>query len=154
MWLGVSVENQAAADERIPLLLQTPAAIRFLSCEPLLGPINLAAPLRLSTHAECKIPGEGWLCIPDNATGHLSWVICGGESGRNARPFDVAWARSIIGQCRAAGVAPFVKQLGAWPFEGDPNLQIFLRDSHGGDMEEWPEDLRIREFPATEAIAV
>jgi protein gp37 len=97
VWLGVSVENQHFADERIPLLLQTPAAVRFISAEPLLGPVDLAH----------------WLDDIPSGSRRLDWVIVGGESGPGARPFDLAWARSIVQQCQAAGVPVFVKQLGA-----------------------------------------
>jgi protein gp37 len=121
LWLGVSVENQAAADERIPLLLRTPAAVRFVSAEPLLGPIDLTS-------------------YPRSPAPALDWVIVGGESGHNARHFDPAWARTIIAQCRAAGIACFVKQLGS------KNIMP-LRDRKGGDPLEWPADLRVRQFP-------
>jgi protein gp37 len=110
VWLGVSVENQHFADERIPLLLQTPAAVRFISAEPLLGPVDLG---RWTTgcrsaagHDDCVACGMG------KRLDGLDWVIVGGESGPGSRPFDLAWARSIVQQCRAAGVACFVKQLG------------------------------------------
>lgn len=102
VWAGVSVENQAAADERAPHLLATPAAVRFLSCEPLLGPVNLKSltgctrPLEA---ADCR-------CFPAG----LHWVIVGGESGATVRPMAVEWAASLVSQCRAAGVACFVKQ--------------------------------------------
>jgi len=104
VWLGVSVENQHWADIRIPLLLETPAAVRFISAEPLLGPIVLR--------------GEGWSYFPftwplpsgEQREAGLDWVIVGGESGRNARPMDHVWAQSIRDQCRAAGVAYFGKQ--------------------------------------------
>jgi protein gp37 len=86
VWLGTSIEDQGRADERIPILLAIPAAVRFLSVEPLLGPID----------------------FPTLAG--ISWTIVGGESGPGARPCDVGWVRSIVGQCRSAGVAPFVKQ--------------------------------------------
>jgi hypothetical protein len=92
----------------------------------------------------------------------IDWLIVGGESGPDARPFDIAWARSAIAQCKAAGVACFVKQLGAHPFDGydlagDGNSDsrntveqwLRLRDRKGGDLAEWPEDLRVREFPAS-----
>jgi protein gp37 len=130
VWLGVSVENQQYADERIPLLLQTPAALRFISAEPLLGPLDLQPAVRYAP---------------------IDWVIVGGESGPGARPFDLAWARSIVQQCQAAGVACFVKQVGAKPvFEGTP-VGVFegydYEDPKGGDPSEWPEDLRVREFP-------
>ena len=88
----------------------------------------------------------------------LSWVVCGGESGPNARPFDLAWARSAIAQCRVADVAAFMKQLGARPgWYSDPHegyatrprtwTDLKLRDRKGGDWSEWPADLRVREFP-------
>ncbi len=93
IWLGVSVENQEAADARIPILMRTPAAVRFLSCEPLIGPIDLFP----------------WL-------ERASWSIIGGESGPRFRPCEVAWIESIVAQCREAGVAAFVKQdSGRWP---------------------------------------
>jgi protein gp37 len=104
VWLGVSVENQAAAEERIPLLLETPAAVRFLSCEPLLGPVDLA---RL---ADDEL-GAKWNAI---ASGRLHWVIAGGESGKRARPMHASWARSLRDQCSAVGVPFFFKQWGEW----------------------------------------
>lgn len=117
VWCGVSVENQDAADKRIPLLLQTPAAVRFLSCEPLLGPIDISEiPIR-SDNGELEgahtNPLTGETII--NSTGYydqpqIHWVIVGGESGPGARPCRVEWIRSIVGQCKAAGVACFVKQ--------------------------------------------
>jgi len=136
VWLGTTVEDQRRANERIPHLLRTPAAVRFLSCEPLLGPVDL-------THARCSPPSEE----------SIDWVIVGGESGHGARPFDLTWAQSIVEQCRGAGVAVFVKQLGARPehpmaydFKSD-TLRLKLRDRKGGDMDEWPADLRVREYP-------
>jgi protein gp37 len=145
IWLGVSVENQATADERIPLLLQTPAAVRFVSYEPALGPVDFqraAEPFfRDKTVIQEFKPLLG-----------LDWVIVGGESGPGARPFDIEWARNTIAQCKTAGVACFVKQLGGGP-EGSlrpklyPNRPIPLLDRKGGDWEEWPKDLRVRDFP-------
>lgn len=143
VWIGVSVEDQRRADERIPHLLGVPAAVRFLSIEPLLEAVDLGAFL-----------GAG-----------ISWVIVGGESGHGARPFDVAWARSIIAQCREAKVACFVKQLGAQPVTSTPEHprdaplvvdhdgdygRFDLRDRKGGDPSEWPKDLRVREMPGGE----
>jgi len=100
VWLGVSVENQAKAAERIPLLLQAPAAVRFVSVEPMLGPVDLSP----------------WLCDHEwehGTPGGLNWVICGGETGPGARPMDPAWARSLRDQCQlaGAGVPFFFKQL-------------------------------------------
>jgi protein gp37 len=139
VWLGVSVENQHFADERIPLLLQTPAAVRFISAEPLIENILL--------EDEYALPG-------DHFNG-IDWVIVGGESGPKSREFDVAWARSIVAQCKAAGVACFVKQLGAhpvgwWSNSLGPRVGKF-KNAKGGDMAEWPTDLRVREFPEARA---
>lgn len=148
VWLGVSVEDQQTADERIPLLLQTPGAVRFVSYEPALGPVDFRylAPFD-DFHTDA-------LDTPD-PTRRLDWVIVGGESGPGARPFDIAWARSVVEQCKAAGVACFVKQLGSapeqWPEEfhetSDCGSPIKLRDRKGGDTSEWPDDLRVRQFP-------
>lgn len=91
VWLGVSVEHQAAADERIPLLQEVPAALRWVSVEPLLGPINLAP-----------------------YTGTLDWVVAGGESGPHARPMHPEWVSGLRDQCRAAAVPFLMKQWGEW----------------------------------------
>jgi len=142
VWIGVSVEDQATADARVPVLLSTPAAVRFVSYEPALGPVDWTA-----IHAE-----DLWT----NHSCGIDWIICGGESGPGARPFDVAWARQTIAQCRDAGVACFVKQLGARPFSqpvyaADGTIAggvvMDLRHRAGADPDEWPEDLRVREFP-------
>jgi protein gp37 len=98
VWLGVSVENQQWADIRIPALLDTPAAVRFLSCEPLLGPVDL----------------RGRVAFPRVDAPRIHWVIVGGESGRGARPMHPDWARSLRDQCAAAGVAFHFKQWGEW----------------------------------------
>jgi protein gp37 len=112
IWLGVSAENQATAMQRLPILIQTPAVIRFVSFEPLLGPI-----------------GFNWAMVPG-----IHWVIVGGESGLHCRPFDFDWAREIRDVSKSAKVAFFMKQRGGHPHKG-------------GDLEDLPEDLRIREFP-------
>lgn len=111
IWLGVSVESPAYYS-RIRHLQRTPAAVRFLSCEPLLAP------------------------LPDLPLAGIRWVIVGGESGPGARPMDQEWARDIVRQCREAGVAVFVKQLGR-TFDG----------RKGAHPETWPADLRVREYP-------
>lgn len=157
VWLGTSVENQAAADERIPHLLNTPAAVRFLSCEPLLGPVGVTdQPFWDWRYAHSFYP-KGMFRKP------IDWIIVGGESGPGARPMAVEWARSLVAQCKAAGVACFVKQLGSNP-EGDTFPEgerdaaagnrvlhvrqvLTIRDKKGGDPAEWPYDLRVREFP-------
>lgn len=153
VWLGVSCEDQATADQRIPELLQTPAALRFVSAEPLLGPVDLES---ISQCMDDNSPEDGHcqraseagdtlecLRLLRHGAPGIDWVIVGGESGPGARPFDLAWARQIVAQCKAAGVACFVKQLGAKP------IGLKLRDRKGGDMaeEEWPEDLRVRQMP-------
>jgi len=110
VWLGVSVENQRAADERIPLLLQTPAAVRFLSCEPLLGPVDLKPYLEpyIRTKHDGSKRGTVW------ADPGIDWIIVGGESGPGARPMHPDWVRGIRDQCVAAGVPFFFKQWGEW----------------------------------------
>ena len=128
VWLGTSAEDQERANERIPLLIGTPAAVHFVSLEPLLGPIVLP---------------DGW--IPKGLRGgpRLDWALIGGESGPQARLMDIAWARSLVAQCRAAGVTPFCKQLGSvWARQNGST------DSHGGNIAEWPDDLQVREWPA------
>lgn len=124
VWLGVSVENQATADERVPILLDTPAALRFVSAEPLLGPLNLTAlDTRLggcSPVSMDALAGQVW--IPGNAMEssrtirgrHLDWIICGGESGPGARPCHPDWVRSLRDQCDEAQVPFFFKQWGRW----------------------------------------
>jgi protein gp37 len=104
VWLGVSVENQKAADERIPLILQTPAAVRFISAEPLLGPLNIG--IHLGTDID---PSDNNREYPG-----LDWVIVGGESGPGARPMHPDWARSLRDQCQDENVPFFFKQWGEW----------------------------------------
>lgn len=121
VWLGTSVEDQATADARIPHLLATPAAVRFVSAEPLLGPLRLdrlgpASPGGWTTDA---LHGTRWPDLDEGGaitshTSRLNWVIVGGESGRNARPMHPDWARSLRDQCVAAGVAFHFKQWGEW----------------------------------------
>ena len=133
LWLLVSAEDQARADERILDLLATPAAVRGVSVEPMLGPVDLA---------EAMITDAGLRALFANlergdgrdGRGSLHWVICGGESGPGARPINPAWARSLAQQCREAGVAIFIKQL-------------HVDERLAKDIERFPEDLRIREFP-------
>lgn len=116
VWIGTTVENQRRADERIPQLLTTPAAVRFLSCEPLLGPVdlvNLTRKMKVGEHCynalACDVDPED----DDEFEGRcIDWVIVGGESGPNFRPFDLDWARSLQQQCEAAGVAFHFKQHG------------------------------------------
>lgn len=138
VWVGTSVEDEAAT-ARLDALREVPAVVRFVSFEPLLEAVR------------------------PNLSG-IAWAIVGGESGGKARPCALEWIEDLVAQCREAGVAPFVKQLGAVVVSEeraveDPAEQrefglsskwawrAGLRDSHGGDPAEWPADLRVREFP-------
>lgn len=104
VWIGTTVEDQARADERIPHLLELPAKVRFLSCEPLLGAVDL------DLVANPSVSTTTW----DDHERGISWVIVGGESGRGARPMHPSWATSLRDQCREAGVPFFFKQWGEW----------------------------------------
>lgn len=118
IWLGVSVENQQWADTRIPALLDTPAAVRFLSCEPLLGPVDLAS--------------SGYLS-PDEFARGIGWVIVGAESGRGARPMNEQWARTIKDQCQATDTAFFLKQYAV------NGRKVHLPELDGRVWDEFPE---------------
>ncbi|MDX2954563.1 DUF5131 family protein [Streptomyces caniscabiei] len=163
VWLGVSVENQKYADLRIPGLLAAPAAVRFLSCEPLLGPVDLRLPVDHTTHERDYTDGTPWpqcldcstedgptvdWTVPDGP--RINWVIVGGESGPGARPMNPGWAASLIQQCRDASVAPFVKQLGSvWARDYTIAGKTVTGhgDTKGGDPAYWPAHLRVREYP-------
>lgn len=167
--LGVSCENQPAADQRIAQILKCPAAVRFVSAEPLLGGINFHAKHlgQGSDCAECgfdvRVDEDGCCasCGEDAMWYGIDWVIVGGESGPGARPCDLAWIRSIVAQCKAADVACFVKQLGVGQSlhtdigrgrhvrDSRTGEEFIIRDRKGGDMAEWPSDVRVREFPVT-----
>jgi len=135
VWLGASVENQHWADVRIPKLLETPAAVRFLSCEPLLGPVDLAGWLGTPCG---RCGGIGLVPDPTSASGQancrcwrrggraegVDWVIVGGESGPGARPMHPDWARSLRDQCVAAGVPFFFKQWGEWLPANEPSIPV------------------------------
>lgn len=127
VWIGVTVEDQAAADKRIPLLLEVPAVVRFLSCEPLLGAVDLntAMPYPGTNYPGVyyALSGAWWPALGDADAEYaervtdmpkIDWVIAGGESGPNARPMHPDWARALRDQCKAAGVAFFFKQWGVW----------------------------------------
>ncbi len=133
VWLGVSAENQQWADIRIPALLDTPAAVRFLSAEPLLGSVSLRAEWLWSTQS----------VSPPT----LSWVIVGGESGHGARPMDPAWARSLRDQCQVAGVAFLFKQWGAWAPTGSYGVGwLNPGRMYGETWDEWPHGYKGREI--------
>lgn len=161
VWLLTSVSDQQTADAMIPELLKCRDLVPVLgiSAEPLLGAIDLHS-------AFCREYGDCPKCPA--CLGTLDWVIVGGESGPGARPCRVEWIRSIVDQCRRAEVPVFVKQLGAFPYgcmsdqprkfnHGSERLphgtmpenesRLIVSDPKGGDPLEWPEDLRVRQFP-------
>jgi len=143
VWLGVSVEDQAAADERIPFLLATPSSVRFVSCEPLLGPVDIRQYLQPTgeelieiNDAQREFPGKITKNEIKRSFPKLDWVITGGESGQNARPMHPDWARSLRDQCSQAGVPYFFKQWGEWkPFDGAyyPNQKFAYLTKEGHD---------------------
>ncbi|MFH1011209.1 MAG: DUF5131 family protein, partial [bacterium] len=158
--LIITVCNQEEADRDIPKLLALPCK-NGISYEPALGPIEWNT-----------WPNRQWLRVvgADGAAvrGKIGWIIVGGESGSKARPFNIDWARSTIAQCKAAGVPVFCKQFGAnpivyrgeadriiascgrveWDDSGEQiSARLILRDRAGADPAEWPDDLRVREFP-------
>jgi protein gp37 len=120
LWLGVSVEDQSTADDRLPYLLEIPNVRRFVSCEPLLGPVNLRA--AIDRDNRLIYDGLDSMRTEYDQSGHtfpmaytkLHWVIAGGESGKNARPMHANWARDLRGQCRETGTPFFFKQWGEW----------------------------------------
>lgn len=141
VWLGTSVEDQQRADERIPHLLRCPAAVRFLSAEPLLGPIDLRS-ISLGMENNDDLPGSGDKVVFDALDGtapesrRIDWVIVGCESGPGRRAMKSEWAQSIAAQCHAAGVAMFMKQL-------------VVNGKVSGDVATFPPAVQVRQFPAT-----
>jgi protein gp37 len=125
--LGATVVNQEEADRDIQKLLATPARLRYLCLEPLLGPVDL----RLGSR---------------NEVARIDWIIMGGESGAHARPMHLAWAEDVVRQCLAAGVPVFVKQLGARPINRS-NQKHPISDRKGANWDEWPIELRLRLLP-------
>jgi protein gp37 len=121
-WIGVSAGNQEMYNLRVPYLLDTPADVSFVSCEPLLGPIDIT-----------------------QVNGYPNWLILGGESGPGARPCDINWIDDIYIDCLFHNVPTFIKQLGAYPTSC--GVQVNLKDRKGGNIEEFPSSLRVREFP-------
>lgn len=124
VWIGTTAEDKPALCARLEHLLAVPALVRFLSVEPQLEYLDVSGAL-----------AEG-----------VNWVITGGESGPKARPYHAEWAMAIVRQCREAGVAPFVKQMGSNAHHG--YVRMPLTDRAGADPAEWPADLRVQEFPA------
>ena len=173
---------QAMAEQRLPHLLRIPAAVRFVSYEPALESVDFGRWLPKGGEGCAGCFGRGWLpgvgspCPWCRQPG-IDWLIVGGESGPGARPFDLAWARSVVQQCRAAGVPVFVKQMGAKRIDcskcggrgevagtyhmghtewltcsecGGQSRPFF--DAKGGDMDEWPKDLQVREWPEVRGV--
>lgn len=152
VWFGVTVEDQRRADERVPELLRVPAAKRWLSVEPMLESIDLT---NIRTFDEGHTERGTHHDLAD-----LDWIVCGGESAQtraHTRPFDLAWARALRDQCRAAGVPFFMKQLGTKPINWPVRAQLDPADPwprgktsryKWHEPEHWPEDLRVQEFPA------
>jgi protein gp37 len=118
VWLLVSVEDQATANERIPLLLKVPCIVRGLSCEPLLGAIDIKYWIDRLEHGKHS--------FHSTSKPKINWVIVGGESGKNARPMYPRWARAIGDQCKAAGIPFFFKQWGEWKPVNRDELQNYL----------------------------
>lgn len=170
LWPMVSVEDQPTADERIPHLLATPAAVRGVSYEPALGPVSFRWAKwhdYATQERERRAAGADVLSEHLDGLRSLDWVIVGGESGPKARPCDIAWARTVREQCREAGVAFFFKQAGTLPIVdaanvgglrwsqldatdyglGDKHVVVRFHHSKGGDLGELPEDLQVRELP-------
>ena len=123
IWWGVSAEDRKYGLPRIVHLQEAKVAVRFVSAEPLLEDIG-----------EVNLNG-------------IRWLIVGGESGHGARPFQLDWARNLIRECKRQRVACFVKQVGRQPWEDGKAIK--LQSSKGGDMDEWPEDIRVRGFPSS-----
>jgi protein gp37 len=143
VWLGVSVEDQKWADIRIPALLDTPTAVRFVSAEPLIGAIDLHPHWTYGKPiwGDAEPEPNGVMMQPLAMQPGINWLIAGGESGPGARPCHPGWLRSLRTQCANADVPFFCKQMGS----------VLGRAMHagpkGGDWDTWPEDLRVREFP-------
>lgn len=167
VWLGVSIEN-ARHVYRARVLREIPAAVRFISAEPLLGPLTptkeypcFTPPVTSPTGTPSPPSGDASAAAGHPASGGsrratsatttrsdrlsldgIDWVIVGGESGPRARPMSLQWARELVDACRGQGVACFVKQLGEYAAR-----ELGLRDRKGGNPDEWPTDLRVREMP-------
>lgn len=134
VWLGVSAEDQERLEDRAPLLMMAPAALRWVSCEPLLSELDLGR----------------WLQGP---APKLDWVVVGGESGPGARGCSVTWLHRVVADCAAAGTPVFVKQLGARPYDAEPAAVVPVKHKKGGEPKEWPEALRVRQWPTGTSAA-
>lgn len=156
LWLGTTVEDRKRADERVSELLRIKAAVHWVSFEPALEAVDFTnvgddrSDYRLNalTGAERYVEQS----VPRKHLAKLDWIVVGGESGGGARGFAIQWARKTVADCRAASVAVFVKQLGKKPYDlsrslTDDPTSIYLTHPKGEDPAEWPEDLRVREYP-------
>lgn len=158
VWAGVTVEDQARAEQRIPELLRCPAAVRWVSYEPALELVDFEEwlwPICTATLEEhLREHDAGMWCVEAS----LDWIVIGGESAQtraNTREFSIEWARAVIAQCRKAGTKVFMKQLGTKPI-GSHQIDVPLPPLPKGktsrykwhEPEHWPEDLRVQEFPA------
>lgn len=151
VWLGVTIENQKRANERLYKFLQIPAAVHFVSYEPAIGPVDFS---------KVFYKGKKWFSTIDRRFGEgnkmfagehwgklLDWIIIGGESGNENgpwqyRPAEIPWFEKVIRDCKNNGVAVFMKQTGTYI-----SKELKLRDRHGADIDEWPQQLRIQQFP-------
>jgi protein gp37 len=134
VWLGTSIGSQKSIYRLLDLIDPIQAGVKFLSLEPLHGPVEL--------------PLFDFVDVGHKVKDLIDWVIVGGESGNETgkyryRPCDIKWIENIVDDCRSEGIAVFVKQLGTYL-----SKQLGLKDRHGGNIDEWPEHLKIREFPA------
>jgi len=139
VWLGVSIENNKAAHPRLYNLLSVPAVVRFISAEPLLGFVDLGLDAWIQ-----EIGVAHWY---DKVKDRIHWVIVGGESGNDNgaykyRPCELAWIEKIVDDCKGNKVPVFVKQLGTYLAK-----ELKMSDRHGGSIDDFPEHLRVREFP-------
>lgn len=126
VWLGVSCEDQHTTDKRIPVLMNCPACVHWASYEPALGSVDFSA----------------WI----NKSSNLDWIVVGGESGPKARTFSWVWANDVVTAASGSTTKVFVKQLGSKPILGGSGI-ISLKNKKGGDPAEWPQFLRVREYP-------
>ncbi len=153
VWLGVSIEDQQRSGERLLPLIMCPAKTRFVSVEPMLGPVELG----LAGTLPGAMTGGAYVMVHQM----IHWVICGGESGAKAREFNIAWARELRDECAFSDVAFFLKQMGARPVAWNPDSEgeaepvsqrLTLDDGKGGKMGEWPKDLQVRQWPESHEV--
>lgn len=157
LWLGTTVENQEQAAKRLPHLLALPSKVRFVSYEPALEVVNFAKWLWpvLPSYQTPEDIRKGVVAkwhpqkLVHASARFIDWLIVGGESGTGARPFNPAWAAQVVEQCKTAQTPVFVKQFGSNPTLRSGSGWGPVTATKGDDMAEWPEQLRVREFPET-----